>query len=77
MTPIDREKCSFQDYGLREWCKHQKEYYEGCSYCTRVVDIGYSFIICGVPVGSGIAYYHQYFEERSERNESGNDIHSS
>lgn len=66
MTPIDRAKCSSQDYGLCKRCTHFEEYYEGCSQCTSVVDIGYSFIICGVPVGSGFAYYHKNFEEREE-----------
>lgn len=64
MREIDRAKCSSVDYGLCERCKHREEYYEGCTHCTSVVDIGYAFIICGVPVGSGIAYYHKNFEER-------------
>ena len=66
---IDRAKCSSEDYGLCKQCRHYEGYYEGCIHCTSVVDIGYSFIICGVPVGSGFAYYHKNFEERRTNNE--------
>lgn len=66
MERIDRAKCSSEEYGLCKRCEHYEEYSEGCIHCTMVVDIGYSFTICGIPVGSGLAYYHRNFEERRE-----------
>ena len=61
---IDRSKCGSQ-YSLCERCKYKYEYgTERCIHCTRVVNIDYSMILCGIPVGSGISWLHQNFEEK-------------
>ena len=65
MELIDRSKCG-SEYSLCDRCKHQGEdrCSAACEHCTQVVDIGYQFIICGVPVGSGISWYHKNFDEK-------------
>lgn len=69
---IDSSKCG-AEYSLCERCKHEAEYgsYE-CMSCTKAVDIGYSMILCGIPVGSGISWLHQNFEEKDDFKEIGN-----
>ena len=70
---VDREKCG-QEYSLCPRCKYE-DYsdYDMCMSCTQVVDIGYAYILCGVPVGSGITHLHKNFtpKEVSRKNECG------
>ena len=62
---IDRSKCG-AEYSLCKRCKYEDAYYhvDKCQHCTRVVDIGYSMLLCGIPVGSGITYLHKNFEDK-------------
>lgn len=62
---IDRSKCG-QEYSLCNSCKFDDIHYheDKCQHCTRVVDIGYSIILCGVPIGHGITYLHKKFERK-------------
>lgn len=63
---IDRSKCG-AEYSLCPRCKFDNENdYAKCSHCTTVVDVGYSFLLCGVPVGSGIMHLHKNFEPREK-----------
>ena len=61
---IDRSKCG-AEYSLCNRCKHEAEYgsYE-CLSCTQLVDVGYDFLLCGIPVGRGVTYLHKNFEEK-------------
>ena len=67
---IDRSKCG-PEYSLCEQCKFDDISYrrDKCQSCTRVVDIGYSMILCGVPVGSGITHLHKNFERKGRVSE--------
>ena len=68
---IDRSKCG-SEYSLCKRCKHEYEYgSERCIYCTRVVNIGYSMILCGIPIGSGISWLHQNFEDKDVKGGEG------
>jgi len=72
-TEIDRRKCG-SEYSLCKRCKHEDEYgSERCRYCTRVVDIGYSMILCGIPIGSGISWLHQNFEDKDAKGGAKNE----
>lgn len=63
---IDRSKCG-SEYSLCNRCKHEAEYgsYE-CMSCTQVVNVGYDFLWCGIPVGSGITHLHKNFEPKEK-----------
>jgi hypothetical protein len=37
--------------------------------CTQVVDVGYDFLLCGIPVGIGITHLHKNFESREKGGE--------
>ena len=63
---IDRSKWG-SEYSVCKRCKYEDNidlWAEKCQFCTRVVDIGYSMILCGIPIGSGISWLHQNFEEK-------------
>lgn len=63
---IDRSKCG-EEYSLCPQCKFESENdYDKCDYCTMVVDVGYSFLLCGIPIGSGIAHLHKNFEPKEK-----------
>ena len=38
--------------------------YDKCGYCTMVVDLGYDFLLCGIPVGTGITHLHKNYEPK-------------
>ncbi len=66
IVEIDRNKCG-PEYSLCSQCKFETENdYDKCGHCTMVVDVGYSFLLCGIPVGSGITHLHKNFEPKSE-----------
>ena len=62
METIDRSKCG-TEYFCCSRCKWESpQYYvDYCWRCTRVVDVGYAFILRGIPVGSGLTHYHKNF----------------
>lgn len=63
---IDRSKCG-AEYSLCPMCKFENENkYVKCGNCTMVVDIGHSFLLCGIPVGSGITHLHKNFEPKEK-----------
>lgn len=63
---VDRSKCG-KEYSLCPRCKFENENdYDRCGYCTMVVDVGYSFLLCGIPVGSGITHLHKNFEPKEK-----------
>ena len=69
---IDRSKCG-AEYSLCPRCKFESENdYDKCGHCTMVVDVGYAFLLCGIPVGSGITHLHKNFEPK-EKGGDGND----
>lgn len=60
----DRNKCG-TEYSLCPQCKFENENdYNKCGHCTMVVDVGYSFLLCDIPVGSGITHLHKNFEQK-------------
>ena len=66
---IDGRKCG-DEYSLCKRCKYEGNidlWAEKCQFCTMVVDIGYSMILCGIPIGSGISWLHRNFEEKETR----------
>lgn len=66
IVDIDRNKCG-AEYSLCNRCKFETENdYDKCGHCTMVVDIGYGFLLCGIPVGSGITHLHKNFEPKPE-----------
>lgn len=58
---IDQNKCG-AEYSLCLKCKHQDNYIDKCQFCTRLVSLGYDFLLSGIPVGTGITFLHQNFE---------------
>lgn len=62
---IDRSKCG-SEYSLCPQCKFENYDYDKCHYCTIVVDVGYDFLLCGIPVGTGITHLHRNFEPKGE-----------
>ena len=63
---IDRSKCG-TEYSLCNKCKREAEYGSyGCMSCTQAVDCGYDFLLCGIPVGTGITYLHKNFEPKEK-----------
>ena len=63
---IDRNKCG-AEYSLCPQCRFEKENdYDKCGSCTMVVDVGYSFLLCGIPIGSGITHLHKNFEPKEK-----------
>lgn len=61
---IDRSKCG-SEYSLCNICKYEAEYGSyRCMSCTSLVDVGYDFLLCGIPVGSGLMYLHKNFEQK-------------
>lgn len=70
-TTIDRSKCG-EEYSLCKQCKYESvaDYYvDKCQSCTRVVDVGYDFTICGIPVGTGLTHLHTNFEPKDKYTE--------
>lgn len=62
---IDRSKCG-AEYSLCPKCKYENEYSEKCQSCTRVIDIGCDFHLCGIPVGTGITHLHKNFSPKQQ-----------
>jgi hypothetical protein len=62
---IDRSKCG-AEYSLCPRCKYETDSYDKCQFCTQVVDVGYAYILCGVPVGSGITHLHKNFSPKEK-----------
>lgn len=63
---IDRNKCG-AEYSLCPQCRFEKENdYDKCGSCTMVVDVGYGFLLCGIPIGSGITHLHKNFESKEK-----------
>ena len=61
---IDRSKCG-TEYSLCPRCNFENENdYDKCGYCTMVVDLGYDFLLCGIPVGTGITHLHKNYEPK-------------
>lgn len=60
---IDRNKCG-TEYSLCSKCIYDSEPdgWRKCEFCTSVVSVGYDMLLCGIPVGHGITYYHKNFE---------------
>lgn len=62
---IDRSKCG-AEYSLCPRCKYENDFYDKCQFCTQLVDVGYAFIVCGVPVGSGLTHLHKNFSPKEK-----------
>lgn len=63
---IDRSKCG-SEYSLCNKCKHEAEYGSyGCMSCTQVVDVGCDFLLCGIPVGTGVTHLHRNYEPKEK-----------
>ena len=67
---IDRSKCG-AEYELCPQCKYEDvtSHYDKCQSCTQIVDVGYDFLICGIPVGTGFTHLHRNFEPKAEGGE--------
>ncbi len=57
------------EYSLCERCKYENvEYFnDKCQFCIKVVNAGYSTVLCGIAIDSGIRYLHQNFEDKDDK----------
>lgn len=62
---INRSKCG-TEYSLCQNCKHKDNFNDKCQFCTQVVDVGYDFLLCGIPVGTGITHLHRNYEPKQK-----------
>lgn len=66
---IDRSKCG-SEYSLCNRCIHEAEYGSyNCMFCTRAVYVGDDFLLCGIPVGTGITHLHKNYEPKEKGDE--------
>jgi hypothetical protein len=58
----DETKLSTRRYGLCDKCKHIDDYIGKCWGCDSVAGVGASMLLCGIPVGTSVYYYHANYE---------------
>ena len=62
---IDRSKCG-TEYSLCPNCKHEDGFNDYCQFCTQLVNVGYDFLLCGIPVGTGFTHLHRNYEPKEK-----------
>lgn len=73
MENIDRSKCG-TEYSLCKTCKYEDDienWSNKCQFCTRLVDVGNDFLLCGIPVGVGLTHLHRNYEPKIKGGANG------